>query len=283
MKTIVTHTSPDEDALCSVWLVKRFFPGWAGADVTFVPAGSTLDKLPPDDDPDVVHVDTGLGQFDHHETGDRSVCASVKVLQFVVQNHFVTDPVQLSALSRMVAIVLQVDHALERTWPDPENDRYDFFPESVFDGLKAMPKSIPNDELIQFGMKVCDGIFWNLQKKVLGEADIKRGTEFTTPWGKGIGMETINDRAHVVAERMGYQTVVLKDPTKGNVRIYAHPFATNADLGPVYEEIHRRDPNSNWFLHASKRLLLNGSRSNPVARPTKLSLREIIGIIESLI
>ena len=80
MKIIVTHINPDQDAISSVWLVKRFFPGWDKAEVKFVPAGKTLNSNSPDNDPEIIHVDTGLGKFDHHTTGDKTVCAAVKVL-----------------------------------------------------------------------------------------------------------------------------------------------------------------------------------------------------------
>ena len=137
-----------------------------------------------------------------------------------------------------------------------------------------------SDELVRFGMELLDGIFSQMKTKVSALSAIGEGVEFTSPWGKGIGVETQNDRVHVLAERLGYQTAVWKDPRKGNVRIYIHPEANGADLTPVLEEIRRRDPRSDWFLHASKRLLLNGSRTNPVARPTTLTLAEIIGIIQ---
>ncbi len=39
MKIIVTHMSPDWDAITSVWLLKKYLSGWQEADVRFVPAG----------------------------------------------------------------------------------------------------------------------------------------------------------------------------------------------------------------------------------------------------
>lgn len=281
MNTIVTHTNPDQDAIVSVWLIKRFFPGWEYAEVRFVPSGKTLNGIMPDVDPSIIHVDTGLGKFDHHTTGDRSLCAAKLVLDEIKNRRYLTDPVSTEALKRMIGVVVEVDHAIERTWPEPMNDRYDFFPESVLDGMKSASKKADNDALIIFGMKLFDGVFTQMKTKVSALSAIQTGVEFKSPWGKGIGVETTNDRVHVVAERMGYQTAVWKDPRKGNVRIYIHPEAKGADLTPVLEEIRTRDPQSDWFLHASKRLLLNGSRTNPVARPTRLSLREIIGIINT--
>ena len=44
MKIVVTHTSPDMDAITSVWLIKKFLPGWETATVRFVPAGERIDS-----------------------------------------------------------------------------------------------------------------------------------------------------------------------------------------------------------------------------------------------
>ena len=42
MKRIVTHTSPDMDAITSVWFIKRYLSGWENAEVRFVPAGQPI-------------------------------------------------------------------------------------------------------------------------------------------------------------------------------------------------------------------------------------------------
>lgn len=277
MKTIVTHLNPDQDAIFSVWLVKRFFPGWQNAEVKFVPASETLNHLPPDENPDIIHVDTGLGKFDHHHTGDKTICAGVLVLRAVKNPH--------SALLRIAEIIRAVDHALERSWPDPTHDRYEFFLESILDGLKSFPVKEKGDAksqmVLSFGLTAFDGIFAVMKEKVDAQDLIDSGTKFASPWGQGIAMLTGNDTAHRLAERQGYAVVAVKDPKKGNVRVYAHPESKDADLTFAYEQVTRKDPNSDWFLHASKKMLLNGSRANPKMRPTKLSLTEIINILSS--
>lgn len=280
MKTIVTHLNPDEDAITSVWLVKRFFPEWSDAQVKFVPAGETLDQKAPDRDRNIIHVDTGLGKFDHHMTGDRSRCAATLVLDEIKTQQYISDQTQLIALARVVEIVRAVDHAEERVWPDPANDRYEFFLEMIFDGLKSGKRTLDNEELVVFGMTALDGVLSGMIEKIRAEAVIKSAIHFDGPWGKGLGAETGSDMIHRLAERMGYMVVAVKNPKRGNVRVYAHPSAKDADLTYVYEAIRKKDPHSDWFLHASKRLLLNGSSSNPKMRPTVLSLHEIIEIIK---
>lgn len=281
MKTIVTHTSPDQDAISAAWLVKRFFPGFRDAEVKFVPAGETYRKQPPDSNSNVVHVDTGFGRFDHHQTSSREACAAKLVLDEVESKGFITGKVELEALRRIVAVVLAVDHAAEKLWPDPANDRWDFFLEPMLDGLKSHREVYPSEEVMRFGMEAMDGIFWGMQNKVIAGTILAQGLTFKSRWGKGIGVETTNDTVLSLGERLGYMIVVKKDPRRGNVRIYAHPGST-ADLTPVYEQIHKLDPDSDWFLHASKRLLLNGSSKNPSMKPTILTLIKVIDIIKEV-
>lgn len=279
MKTIVTHLNPDQDAVCSSWLALRFFPGWKNAKLEFVPAGETLNNRPPDGDPAIIHVDTGLGKFDHHHTPDKNQCASSLVLAEMKNKQFIRrNSLDENALNRMTDVVLDVDHAGDKLWPHPESDRYEFFLEPILDGLKMGDNKLQSEEISRFGFIALDGIFSEMKAKISAERIIAEGVEFSSPWGKGIGMETENDVVLTLAERRGYMMVVKKDPQKGNVRIYAHP-VSGADLTEANMEISRRDPNSDWFLHASKKMLLNGSRANPKMRPTKLTLEEIIKIL----
>lgn len=279
MKIIVTHLSPDLDAVCGVWLVKRFFPGWKDSKVEFVPAGKTLNSKGADEDPSIIHVDTGLGKFDHHQNGDRSICAATLVLDEILRKGYVKDKVEIEALKRLVAVVLDVDHARDRLWPQPASDRWDFMPDYILDGLKY--KREDNRFLIDFGLIAMDGVFWGMKRKVVGSKILTEGMEFDSPWGRGIAVETKSEGMHILGERLGYKTIVQKDPMRGNVRIHVHPSVEKADLTDVYEEVQRQDPNSDWFLHATKHLLLNGSRSNPTMRPTKLTLKEVVEIIRT--
>jgi hypothetical protein len=57
-------------------------PGWKSAEFKFVQAGETLDNLPPDNNPEIIHVDTGFGKFDHHQT-DKETCASKLVFEYL--------------------------------------------------------------------------------------------------------------------------------------------------------------------------------------------------------
>src|SRR6266700_7819417 len=126
MKIIVTHMSPDWDAITSVWLIKKYLSGWQQADVRFVPAGQKFKNQEAKirkygDDPieiigedEVIHVDTGLGPLDHHQTQDKNVCGASLTWDYVLSQfkeaHDKLTPEHTEAVSRIVKVVVAIDH-----------------------------------------------------------------------------------------------------------------------------------------------------------------------------
>jgi len=287
MKTIVTHISPDVDAVTSVWLLKRFLPGWEEADVAFVPAGKTLDNEPPDTHEDIVHVDTGMGILDHHQT-DEDTCAAKRTMEYITAQISAKGRSSVGrknfpdeALERLVDVVNDIDHFREAYYPNPMADFYDFGLVAILDGWKLI-YSNDHHKIVERTLEIMDGIYRNFQNKVWAENEIKESAvDFTTTWGKGMGIETLNDEVVRVAQRMGYTVAVRKDPKKGYVRIKALP-ESKADLTSCYNIYRKLDSDATWFLHASKRMVLNGSIKNPDSKPTKLTLREIIDVLKKV-
>lgn len=305
MKIIVTHLNPDLDAICSCWLIKKFLPGWNEARVEFVSQGETFNNQPVDSNPNVLHVDTGLGMLDHHQT-DEYTSAAKKTWEFikgqknkqnVIPNSFrdlsknekMLKQVQHDkkgnigdeAVERIVKIVNEIDHFGEVYWPEAENDRYEFFLDRIFDGWEL---KYPNESrrLMEWGFDCLDGLYAVMVSKVKAEEELKRGIKFKTKWGEGIALETINDEVIKLGQRKGFKIVVRKDPRKGYVRIKSIP-SREIDLTAVYQKLKELDPDATWFLHASKNMLLNGSTHNPKMKPTKLSLEEVIEVIQKVI
>jgi hypothetical protein len=272
MKTIVTHIGPDLDAITSIWLVKTFLPGWEEASFAFVPAGTTLEKQAPDSNPDIFHVDTGFGAFDHHQT-DADICASMLVYE-KVKEEFGSDP----ALERLIAVVNSIDHFREVFFPDPTNDTWDITLVAAIDGWRLL---YPDDPIktVTLGMEVLDGLYKTFQNKVWAEKELIKGREFETPWGKGIALETTNDETVHLAQKKGYVIAVRKDPKKGYLRIKAIPIPS-IDLSMAYERFKAKDTQATWFLHASHHMILNGSSKNPDMKPTHLNLDDIITILQ---
>ena len=300
MRIIVTHSAPDLDAVTSVWLIKRFLQGWNGAEVKFVPAGSKLanSKLQMADsgkgDPiekigenEVIHVDTGLGPLDHHQTFSDKVSAATLTWDYVrehgqmFENESTSDKVQMreQALSRMMNVVVADDHFKQVFYPEPNADHYEFMLSDMLDGLKIQ-KPGQDQACLDFALSALDAILHNFENKIWAENEIEEnGKKFESRWGRGIGFETINDDVIKISQKMGYTIVVRKDPRKGYVRIKATP-AESVDLTPVYEQLKKMDPEATWFLHVGKRMLLNGTPKNPKMIPTKLKLDAIIEVLK---
>ncbi len=275
MKTIVTHIGPDCDAITSVWLVKTFLPGWEEAAYAFVPAGTTLGKLPPDDNPEIIHVDTGFGKFDHHQTNE-DICAATRVYETITIYKG-----KDAALERIITLVNDVDHFREVFYPNPTADFWDFGMVAAIDGWRLIYPDHPI-KIVEMGMDMLDGIYKSFQNKIWAEKELKeKGVEFKTKWGKGIGFETPNDEVVRLAQKSGYKVAVRKDPKKGYLRVKSFPDPT-IDLEPVYDRLKAEEPDATWFLHASHHMVLNGSSKNPDMRPTKKTLQQVIDLIVSV-
>jgi hypothetical protein len=273
MKTIVTHIGPDLDAITSTWLIKTYFPGWEEAAMAFVPAGTTLKGMSPDEDPEIIHTDTGFGRFDHHQT-DADTCASVLVYEEIKRQR---GPDR--ALERMVAVVNDIDHFREVFFPNPTADYWDFSLVAVIDGWRVIHADNPV-KIVSLGMDALDAVYKTFQNKIWAEKEIaEKGLEFKTPWGKAVAVETVNDEVVHLGQKSGYALVVRKDPAKGYLRIKALP-KEEIDLEKAYQLLKEHDPEATWFLHASHHMILNGSSKNPAMRPSKLTIREVAEILK---
>ncbi len=277
-KIIVTHIFPDLDAISSVWLLKRFDPSFEEAEVKFVPAGLTYKNQEVDSDPSVIHTDTGMGRFDHHHTDERT-CAAELVFNYLKQRKLITLKHQ-SAVSRLVELVIQIDHFEDFFWPNSAEDRYELNINHVLNHLKLSGK-MNDEEIVEEGRKLLDAVLFGLRQKIKTEEEIKKGVEFKSKWGKSIGIETQMSRVSKLAQKIGFNLVIRKEPETNFVSIKCQP-KKSLDLTKAYNDLKKADKNADWFFHKSKHIILNGSRHNPKVKPSTLNLEEIISIIKKI-
>lgn len=277
MNLIVTHQSVDLDAITACWLIKKYLTDWDEAELKFVPAGSTLDNIPPDSKPSIIHVDTGMGQFDHHQL-DEYTSASKRILEYLVKKNLISSK-HKKPLEKLVTIVNECDHFGEVYYPEASSDRYDFLLSQIIEGLKA---PLHDDKKItEMGFVLLEAVFQILKNKVKAEETIKEGFVFHSKWGKSLAIESKNEEAVKLALKLGFKLVVKKDPDRGNARIKTLP-DTKIDLTPLYTQIKKYDKKGTWFLHVSKNMLLNSSSKNPNFIPTSLTLQRLIEIIKKI-
>lgn len=306
MKIVVTHLSPDMDAIGSVWVIKKFLPGWSDAKVEFVPAGLRLERVKnhPEfvkepvlkvGDDEIMHVDTGHGPLDHHQTSSMETCGAKRSWEFVLSELEKTGQ-QLriehqEAVSRIVEQIVAMDHFQEVHRVDASADYQDFSLWAINEGLQYL-KPGEDDYYVEFGRTCLDYLFSFFENKIWAEKEMLKGIEFEIKAGKCLGIESQNDSVIKLAQKKGYVVVVRKDPRRGNVAIKAIPNKAESeeqsakisgiDLTLAYEQMKKMDPDATWFLHVGKKMLLNGSVKNPDMVPTKLTLDAIVNVLERL-
>ena len=274
MKKIITHVNPDLDAVCAVWLLKRFLLGWQEAEIDFVLAD---DKQIEKENKDLVYVDVGLGRLDHHQTGEY-LSASKLCWDFLkkARKGESFKNLESQAIERLVEVVTQVDNARYLSWSEAKDDRHQFYLHNLIDGWRELP--LNDIEIIEEGFKMLDTVLLNLKNKINVEEELKKATTFKTKWGKGIASETGNKHFLYLPKTLGYQVMLIKNPKSGGIRVHGQP-DSKVDLSAVYHQVKKLDPDSDWFLHASKKMLLNMA-SVAKMRPTKLSLKKIIEVLQ---
>lgn len=277
MNTIVTHLSPDTDAITSIWLLRRFLPGFAHARVSFVPAGSTLDHKKPDEYPSILHVDTGMGNFDHHQSNENT-CAAQKVLDYLIKNDHVKEN-YVEPLERLVDVVNDIDHFREVFLPEPDNDIYDFLLMTVIEGVKM--KLNDDEKIVTLVEQLLDGLLLIFFNKVHAEKEIDKGLIFETKWGKAIAFESDNEEVARLAQKKGFVLAIRRTIKRGTIRIKALPLE-KINLKPLGELLTKKDPAATWFIHASGHMILNGSAKNPNTIPTTLTLNQVVEEIKKL-
>ncbi len=286
-KLIVTHHAPDLDAITSVWLLKRFdSQRYANAKIAFVNPGDTISLEEAEKEfncqlHEITHVDTGLGEFDHHqmERASREICAATLVFDYLKQvRPEIADDL---ALIEIIKIVLDVDHFGEIDWPEAKENRFVFTLHELIHGHESIEPH-DDDSQLHFGMKALDCAYAEMTNRLKAEEIISnKGIEFSISEGKCLGLETQNDESIKIAQVKGYVLAIRKDPEFGHIRIKVRPDA-QFNLEKLYQAIKEIDSKATWFYHASGKMLLNGSIKHRNQIASALSLQSMIRLIEKL-
>ena len=224
---------------------------------------------------EVTHVDTGLGEFDHHQPdrGMLRICATSLVYDYVCKLH--PELKHDLALIEIVKFVTDDDHFGQVHWPEPDSLRYSFMLPSLLHGFESVDPH--NDESqLHFGFTCFDCAYASLKENIQAQQIMtQEGQEFQIGALKCLAVETKNDSVIKYAQKAGYSLVIRRDPQSGEVRIKARPDAP-IDLTPLAAAIQKVDNIGTWYNHPSGKMLLNGSRKQRHQRPTKLSLNEVV-------
>ncbi|NJP07706.1 MAG: hypothetical protein HC837_19855, partial [Chloroflexaceae bacterium] len=158
-----------------MWIFVRF-GGACDAELLFVPAGQTVDDQPADSDEQIVHVDTGYGQFDHHQYDDTTLSAAELVRRAIAPNDKV--------LQRLVDHVTRLDHA------DYPGQYPVFF--NINDLIAGYNMLFPNrpHHVARAMLSNFDAWYEHEARELRLEQAFASRLEFSTQWGLGIAMQS---------------------------------------------------------------------------------------------
>lgn len=250
------------DCLVAMWIWRRFGNA-PDAALQFVPAGRTFQDQIVDSDPAIIHVDTGGGRFDHHDVIGKDLCAAELVRREVNAG----DP----ALKRIVDAVIRIDHALDI----PKGSGL-----TLVDLIRGYNALYPNEP-----QRVAEAMFHNFdawyaheEQQSRQEDAFERRIEFYTPWGPAIALQSNEGCSGRLAFRQGAVLYIYRDG-RGYTGIVARS-DSDIDLQDTLDAILRIEPDADWYLHPSHRMLLCGTSKAPPRQISRLTIRELVRILE---
>jgi len=282
---IVTHHAPDLDAIGSAWLLKRFdAQHYADSQNAFVDPGSTINPSEAErlgfQMHQVTHVDTGLGEFDHHQPdrGREHICATSLALDYAIRLH--PELKQDEALQYMVEYVTAIDHFEEIYWTDPSSPRNSFMIHELINGFESTGMH-DDDSLLQFGIHCLDSAYASLRETFQARDSIKNGTSFSISVGKALAIVSKNDQVIKFAQKAGFMVVIKQNPEDGAIRIKARPDA-QLDLISLHKKILQIDHVGTWYYHPSGKMLLNGSKKHRNQRPSSITVQQVVDLVKEI-
>ena len=110
--------------------------------------------------------------------------------------------------------------------------------------------------------------------------EINDGEIFDSVYGKGIAFNSENSKLRRLVYKKGYDIFLFKDQKTGYAGFKADGYS-DINFSNLYYRIKEIEPDADWFLHSSKQLLLCGSSKAPQKKLTKLSLNQLVEIIQN--
>lgn len=272
MKTLVTHVIPHLDDIAALWLLVRFDPSARRAPLKFVETSPEGVKLPKG----AVGVGIGRGIYDEHK-GDKKDSAVSLVWKDLKRRGRTPKGLRGTALAELVDFVRRGDMGEYIGKEGPG------IPMATT--LRALAK-LPGEDsesATRVGFRLLDAMLVLQEELAKIDAAIRRGRKFSTKWGRGVGIsvEAVPGMVSGRIAELGYALVVLRYPENGFLHVRATP-GTRVDLSKLAKLVMKEEPKARWYLHHSKKMLLQGDWIAPITTRSKYGVADMIRLIKKL-
>ena len=294
VRAIVTHPTPDLDALLCVYLLRRFgeehFPGVSGCDLEFLSPAQIEEAGGPEalESRDRLVVDVGGGRFDNHPTGDSAGDLDASAAELVAEHLGVRDVPELGKLLEFGARQDLKGESLRSR--DPV-DHAIALP-AVLNGLNL---NHPDEgaEVYARAEPVFDAIVATERSWYMALADADRAVRAEVGRAQVMAMESASKAAARAGRFAGADLLMVRYLPQGYA---AFTVRRNGPLRAMTleglaERVRRAEVEASgqvaagdlrgvgmiggWFLHQSRRILNKGSPKAPDVPPTELGLMDL--------
>ncbi|MEK7545708.1 MAG: hypothetical protein AAB554_01360 [Patescibacteria group bacterium] len=272
VKTLVTHVIPHLDDIAALWLLVRFDPSAKKAPLKFVETSPEGVKLAKGE----VGVGVGRGRYDEHK-GDLKDSAVSLVWKDLKRRGLTPVSHRGAALAALVDFVRRGDMGeyIGKEGPGIATA-------TTLRALAKLPgESSKSATLVGFRLLDAELVLYEERAKI--DAALARGKKFTTKWGRGVGIsvEAVPGMVSGRIAELGYAMVVLHYSKTGFLHVRATP-GTKVDLSKLAKQVMKEEPQARWYLHHSKKMLLQGDWVAPVTTRSKYGVKEMITLIARL-
>jgi len=271
-KVLATHVIPHLDDIAALWLLVRFDPSAKRAPLKFVETSPEGVKLPKG----AIGVGVGRGVYDEHK-GDKKDSAVSLVWKDLKRRGRTPKGLRGTALAALVDFVRRGDMGEYIGKEGPGIP--------LATTLRALAK-LPgesSESATRVGFRLLDAELVLYEERAKIDAALARGKRFMTKWGRGIGV-TVEAVPGMVSGRiaeLGYAMVVLRYPKEGFLHVRATP-GTRVDLSKLAKVVMKEEPKARWYLHHSKKMLLQGDWIAPISTRSKYGVDGMTRLIRKL-
>lgn len=236
--------------------------------------GDTWNDIEPDSNPFVIYVGVGQGKFDEHKgaVGDDKESAASLVWNNTKERIKIPKGYQ-EAVDRIVEYVKGED--LGKFMKGINNQ---FALPAILSGIYGV-NGRDSDKEYAIGHEIMEGIMFEMIKRVSAEKDWAGRKEFETPWGRGAALISDVPGIERIAYSEGFVLIVNHNTTKTYHGYRADP-DSSVDLTNVALRIEQLEPQAEWFLHQSKRMLLCGGDITNTTNHSNLTLDQLIDLVK---
>lgn len=271
-KALVTHVIPHLDDIAALWLLVRFEPSASKAPLKFIHTASDGVTLAAGE----IGVGIGRGKYDEHK-GDKKDSAVSLVWKDLKRRGLTPKGLRGAALAGLVDFVRRGDLGEYVGKEGPGIP--------LATALRALAKRPGEDSesATLVGFRLLDAMLDLHEERSKIDAAIARGKKFTTKWGRGIGIsvEAVPGMVSGRIAELGYAIVVLRYPKQGFLHVRATP-GTKVDLSKLAALVMKEEPEAKWYLHHSKKMLLQGDWIAPVSTRTRHGVDGMIRLLRKL-